>query len=432
MDFKINLHPIYFYELNKMEFLKKLLGISNKPQEIKKEITEISLIESREFAIRARDAKLAPFYASSRQKVIEILDLFKEIQLRFGEFSRKEIKIETPEHEKIARQMKENYFERIPKLLSQINAPKGSDYSDLLEFHSQANGVISQIGKITSDNRYLIFFFREDFEKLEVPLRALAKKMDEFGREISLNEKYLKEFGDATGILEKIIGLESEIVKAKEAKMEMEGNAKGLLEKQGKQEDGIETEIGLEKSKILDLENQISRERGEIANIILPLQRVFRKFSRIALEKRLSLLSDEFSNDYFGEISGEAGDRKLLELIEEVGKQLISGNISEDTKDREKHLELIARIKAGAIAASLERLRPLESSKMLAQESLKNLEEELGKREGLKRELETLEKGILEKEALAASDKDKILEWVALLEIKLFELSGKTVKIRAE
>ena len=103
--------------------------------------------------------------------------------------------------------MKENYFERIPKLLSQMDAPKEINFTNLQEFHARSVAIISQIEKITSDNRYLIFFFREEFEKLGGPVKSLAKKVDEFGKGILENQKYLEEAENSIRILENINAL---------------------------------------------------------------------------------------------------------------------------------------------------------------------------------------------------------------------------------
>lgn len=392
-----------------IDFLKKIFGESPREAPAKERAlikTDLPGLES--LIERKRDEALSPFFREANSKLDSILSLFMQVGRAADEFSKKPLKVENPQHEKIARQMKENYFVRIPKILSGVKKPKHVDYEEISRFHSETLRAMQDLTKITSDNRYLIFFYREEFERLGGPVKALAQESDALGALLEGNSTHFRE---GKALLEDARALLEEEKKLAEKKGDLAHAVAEAGAAKGRYIEGDEgnarrraSEHGL---RIADIEGQISHIKTEIASLMLPLARLLRKFEKTSQEKALSKTAAGYLEDHLVAMRSEdPGLPRLIAVCGEIERLIEENKLVEEQKDRAKHSEIIGRIKAGAAEALLSNLKSAEQVKMKLDSELKDLEKELARFEALKDEVARFEGKVLgEEEALKAQEK---------------------------
>ncbi|MEK6954173.1 MAG: hypothetical protein AABX01_04140 [Candidatus Micrarchaeota archaeon] len=399
---------------------------------------EIQIGEVNNLIERGLDLKLAPFVKNSQKTIGEITALFREIEGMAGEFSKKPLTVKDPQHEKIASQMRENYFVRIPKILGTIKKPEKIDFIAISDFHSETLSAMLQITKITSDNRYLIFFYKEEFGRMGGPIKELSEKADLLGGEISENAQKYQEaqaiYGMASGIGihgAKIAELNGKIaeLRIKIAKIGAE-----LGDKKNRVNDGqdgeIEEKLGLLKSESARNGEEITHFKNRIGSLILPLERPLRKFEKISKDKKASLIARKYLRDHLIALKEEKPQLPdLMPIMDALEKMLRDGAIIEDEKDLAKHLEAILKIKGGAIGGWLNGLRQAE---MMAEEiggkikgeqaKLDALLAKKGEASALEVELQKIQMEINDADALGVGE-------ILMLSQKAGKFLGRDVKI---
>ncbi|MFH0971285.1 MAG: hypothetical protein V1835_01835 [Candidatus Micrarchaeota archaeon] len=392
-----------------MGFFQKLFGMGGNAKPPLPEKTELQLKDVKIVAEQEAQKKLAPFLANAKTKIGGILSELEQIKKIAEEFSRKPIKTENPQHEKIAKQMKENYFLRIPKILDEIKKPGTLDFESVREFHVRLQKSVMQITKITSDNRYLIFFYKEEFERLGGPIKALAEAMDELGNEIGRNSEVHSTGKKINDALEEISRWEGQLLEntaaARRIGQELEdreknfdanayGNAEGACKR---------AENGISRNGM-----QISKIKGEIAGILLPLERLLRKYEKNAPDKRNAKIAKNYYENHLGALMAEDGKVSGLHAIcDEIDKMLSENTLSEDERDRKKHQEIFQRIRQGEVLENRQKLLQLQEEAELLNADLiakRKVLSEIGKksadidaRKAERRKLENERSEMLEK-----------------------------------
>ncbi|MFH1443031.1 MAG: hypothetical protein ABIG96_03270 [Candidatus Micrarchaeota archaeon] len=345
-----------------MDLLKKLLGGNShaKPPGRPEKII-LRLMELRPEIERRRTELLAPFYKESDAAIGEITGLFGKIGSAVGALSRKPIKAENPQYEKIAKQMKVNYFARIPKILEAVARPERIDFGGISNFHSTTVATMVQLTKITSDNRYLMYFYKEEFEALGEPIRQLALAEGDLGRAISGNGKH---FNEAHIIFGGIADLEGAIAQA-EKLIERESDLMKRIEKYGgydKKEEGDAARKLEELQKAgSEIDLEIAHQKTDIASLMQPLERPLRKFERIAIEKKHASLASGMADDHLAAMRNDGKTLPALKsLCAELERMLLDGKIEEGEKDKAKHLEILRKILEGRAEGMLMKLEAAE------------------------------------------------------------------------
>ncbi|MFH1257429.1 MAG: hypothetical protein ABIG96_00780 [Candidatus Micrarchaeota archaeon] len=410
-----------------MGFLEAIFGKKEKEPE-KPAAMEFPKIRGE--AQRELDSKMKIFYEEAPGDVERIWEKLAEIREVLEGFSKKPIKTENPQHENIAKQMKENFFVRLPKIIGNVRKPEGKEFRDYREFHSQIVQAMAQITKITSDNRYLLFFFKEEFEKLGGPVKDLVKLVDGMGEDLQEEGKKLDGF---EALMKEVEAYEAEGKRISEAEGKIAKNRMEIsqleaqLEKSGKK--GTEArKIELENAAA-DLRRASSAKRDTIASIILPLERIIRKYVKISAEKGNSKAAEAFLGDHMDALGKPGGMESLKIIAKEIDAMLSDGRLQEDAKDLHKHRESISRILSGELEESLAGLggKEAEIGKIggkIAENSreyanIARLEEKIN---GLKADI-----GNLEGDAAGSAGKKNLL--LKEIENAYSEFSGKGITL---
>jgi hypothetical protein len=393
---------------------------------------EMQIDEITDFISKKSQSKLEPFISGAEGEISQILTEFKEIGIIAKELSVKPVKTENPTHERIARQMKENYSERLPKILSAIKAPEKNDYPEIQKFHSQVVGQLISITKITSDNRYLPFFFKEEFEKLGEPVRRLATTVDALGKRLAESGGFFRE-GE---------GFRAEIGKIGKLKLEESQNSSraaeleiALKEKNSKLDLGKKAELG---SKVDDsikalaeLENRQSEVKSGITALVSPLERVLRKYEKITEEAGKIKIIDDFLKDQIGTLGESGASLKEFERVcSELKKALEEDRLKEDSKDKGKHLELLEKIRTGKLGGMLSELQIAENEKNNKKGEIKALKDAIGKIEGDEKNIQLDGEEVKKYKMLMLENQAEIEKTILKLEEGLGKWADCEIKIK--
>ncbi|MFH1750733.1 MAG: hypothetical protein ABH863_03585 [Candidatus Micrarchaeota archaeon] len=375
-----------------MDLLKKLLGgnSSAKPQD-KPEKIILGLMELQPAIERRLEERLAPFYKDSKVAISEIMRLFGEIGAAVEALSKKPIQTENPQYEKIAKQMKVNYFARIPKILEGTVRPERADFPGISKFHEGTLAAMAQLTKITSDNRYLMHFYKEEFEALGEPIRALAQAEGQLGKAISGNAKH---FNEAQKILGGIKESEGAIAVAS-AERERELNLMKRAEKKEGHEKKEEEAAGKKLEELQkassEMDSEIAHLKTEIASLMLPLGRPLRKFERIAIDKKHTLAAAGMADDHLAAMRNDGKALPALKsLCAELEKMLMEGKIEEGEKDKAKHLEILRKIKEGETEGILVKLEAAEGRRREFESAIGDAERKVAEFRKIRQEEEEL------------------------------------------
>lgn len=348
-----------------IDLLRKLFaGGKNekKPQEPLPKEMRLSPKDLEPYLQAELDLRLKGFYGKADGRIKAIIALFKEIEAAALEFSKKTLSVENPQYEKIAKQMKENYFSRIPKILGGVKRPEKMDYESIMKFHGETLQAMLQITKITSDNRYLVIFYKEEFGKLGGPIKALSEEEDALGKLVAENSPTYESAGRIGSSIRTAHALIAEI---EEKNLRKAGLEAGLEESAGRYRKS-EEESEMEKAIILDrrkkeLEGIISGYKGGIAALIQPMERLLRKFEKASSDRKLGKTADAYLKDHLAAARSEGIElSELRALCTEIGKLLVENKIEEEARDKNKHLGIIRRILAGEVRELMERLGKAE------------------------------------------------------------------------
>ncbi len=411
-----------------MGFLDRILGKRRESAEGPKiQKLQVRLEDAEDAIQRELDLRMGPFYSDADMKIEGIMRLLAEVREIARAFANKPIKTENPQHEKIAKQMRDNFSKRIPKLLDDVKRPVKRDFEGVIKFHKDALKALQQLSKITYDNRYLPFFFKEEFEKLGGPVRNLAKAIEELGKGIEGSKKDYENANKYRSEIKRIDaerkrmpveeGRVSERLKAAEALViqtdERERN-KGEIEKIERESAGLH----IEESKL----------RGEVASLVLPLERVLRKYERISLNKSHSAIVREVLRDHLDLLRGD-GRKGFMEICKELKEMLEEGKLQEDEKDKGKHLAVLRGIDDGRIDELILKLEEIERKIDAEEEGKKQLRKKIDSEEQREREkTEKIDK-IKREMAEITEAKGKSEYDLKLLEKELGEWMKKEFKI---
>ncbi|MCX6811955.1 MAG: hypothetical protein NT039_04690 [Candidatus Berkelbacteria bacterium] len=93
----------------------------------------------------------------------------------------------------ISVQMKQKFSERAPVLIDSIKPINEVNIANIILFHNALNHAIVSITKITSDNRYLFFFFSEEMKGFGKLMKELCDINDEINHQIESKKDIFEE-----------------------------------------------------------------------------------------------------------------------------------------------------------------------------------------------------------------------------------------------
>ncbi|MBI5229375.1 hypothetical protein HY991_04645 [Candidatus Micrarchaeota archaeon] len=388
---------------------------------------ELSFSELEEFLDKEKEKSLAEIYPSSSELIQEILGEIHSLAAVLKDFEQKEVRKDM-DHYRIAIQMKENFFKRVPALL-EIKAPETISFDSLVHFHSRLFHSIASITKITSDNRYLIAFFGSDMDRIGKSMKSLASLNDELKKEIDSKASVVQEFNSVKDHLHEIRNLEYELEVSEKNKFKFEQEAV-VLEKEKKE---LETELIENKQKaeaeLAALERDVSSTKDVFISVVSPLERPLRKFERICLEKEQLNAVKKLLDSPVDFLLSENGEKAFKALLEKLKKAVDADFIEKDTRVREKILQHIER--AISTELSVEKLRQSldeRRRKHAAVEGVKRQEMQLA---DLGKRLESALVSSKEVEKKTALLKEEIPTKLKLIEEEAGRLSNRVIHIRS-
>ena len=420
-----------------MDWLDKILGKAKKaqPQEAAEKTKEasVALEKIAEFLTNERDKELSGALAGAPGKMAEIAADFEKLEADFTEMLSRPVQTQREEHRRIANHMKDNYLKRLPQILEKIRAPKAATYEAAAGFNAGVVESLQLLNKITADNRYLLFFYKNEFTALGKKLKETDSKAADFGKLVeSLRptaEKYASAGAEAKKLIEGGEGLKK--LKARMGEIERDAMAAAQKIEEAASGKGAQKMEELE-AKIIEAKKEEAALNSRASALLSPLERTFRKYEKNCTDKALLVILKAYREGPNEAVLAEKeGTPGLVTLCKAVQRELEQGKTGEDAKAREKYLEIMGKIIAGemdrigkelalakkAIHEAQEQLRPMQEM----QARLKSLNEERGKAE---REAKKIQGEIKAAE-------DELETEIAALEKRINEVTRRELKIEA-
>ncbi|MCX6767405.1 MAG: hypothetical protein NTY90_01580 [Candidatus Micrarchaeota archaeon] len=402
---------------------------------------EMRLGELESFLKTERAGKLAPFAEKSRDACGKILDELADAARAAESLRDAE---PTGKWSRIGEQMRENFITRIVPTLG--IARHGEGFEAAAEFHSKAFAAISACTKILSDNRYLLHFFPKSMGGFAKRMNAASALVEELGKIVQGGRQAAAGFDAAVGALREREKTLSEKAVAEKEMGELEAFKTGL-----KKRIAEETAAALPGGrglggavagggaygaveKIAGIEKRVGALKAELAVMLNPLDRLFRKLEKISLEKRVAEKAAFYAAGPADAVveGGEEGLEELKRLAEEVGKELAAGRLETDGEKRKKAVAALERIDFGKVSAAVNELGSLEKEKAAAAAVLEREKAAERERRDLEEELAAVEmKKVALEEKIRGAAK-KLAESVAGIEKSASAAAGVEIKIAAE
>jgi hypothetical protein len=322
---------------------------------------------------REIDAALPEADAATRR----IKERWLALQKRTTELARKPVRSGI-DGERVAEQSRDAFARRAEQLFKASAFPP-NEFGAFVRFAHEFEDVLHKFARALSDNKYLFLFFRDDAEEIgrtinELNDEALTLKHSiEAARKNS--EKYallLRRIGELQALRDKNAALDAAVRAA-------EGEAKRAeeKEKQARVEfDGEERAAAQAKVEIAALENDAWTAENEIAQILAPLQRPFRKLEKLLEskphDKALAQALGDYSANCVAALERDEDARHLAAACAELEKNVAGLNL--DLREAQKANDAINAIRNGKIASLARVRRDALARKAQKQEALAPLE----------------------------------------------------------
>ena len=343
-----------------------------------------------------------------------IQDIKEELIIKLDEL--KEAKIEEKNQQIISRveSNRDSYIHQTKMMLRTIEKPE-KEIKEIEKFIEQTTNEIKEFVKRSSKSFQITKYL------IGKELEEATRKIKEITEQLELLEDKNKELEKINELTTKISGIAEKTDKEKLLKIEIldiEKEKEELeQEKEGKKQDIYETEEGEEyklylqvKENIKLSEQDLDELRSKLINLFSPIQKALRKYAKMTIENRV--VEEYEQNPYFALLEDE--HLKILDILEEINKNMNKLNIDEDKMNKIK--EAIENI-------TKEKLEKIKFENIEIKENIKQNKERINEMIILDnlskkmKEKEILEINLKQKEDLL-KDKKELLEKIDLKEEK--------------
>jgi len=379
-----------------------------------------------ELAQRAEDAKRAeigkalPEVEASTQR---LRSQWSALERKAGGLAKKSVRSGI-DGERVAEQSRDAFAKRAEYLFKSSRFPEARgerDIDSFARFAREFEEVLRKLARALADNKYLFLFFKEDTEEIGRTINELNDEALTLKHSVESahknSERYaflLRRIGELQALREKNSELEKRLRSEEgDAAREEEKEKSARLHFEAEEKNAAQA-----KMEIAALENDVWTAENEIAQILAPLQRPFRKLEKLLESKQqrdkqlLQTLADYAGNSVLALERDEDGWR-LAAACGELEKHLSELNL--DLKEAEKANAAADAARSGKAAgmarARREALhRKEEKSEALAplERAKRGLEEASGRRQEAALKLKAAQARLAENAAAIRLEKDAI------------------------
>ena len=293
----------------------------------------------------SKERKIKDIYPMCQGLSNDAIVLIPKIKNAINKVKSKNIDKETRGYE-IAMQMKQKLAERAPGVLDTVKPMKEANLTNIILFHNTLNNAIVLITKITSDNRYLFFFFNEEMKEYGSLMKGLCNINDKIKQLIESKKEVFDEENKIFASLSKYENLQREM----ESILELDKKFGHEIEEQEKKKEHIGKEINERAVKSKEINQTISKRKEEIENLtrelanhLYRIERPIRKFKRITLNKHESTIIDTFLSNPLETYIEYASGGELKKIFGEL-KESINKDKNEESKEKEKTIYAIDKL----------------------------------------------------------------------------------------
>ena len=241
-----------------------------------------------------------------------------------------------------------NYIRIVSQFISGIEMPAEINAKSSIEFSSEMNKKMDELGKNTQKTFYTVqHLFPEQVEKIAKDIKEIGKSVNAVKAVIERNNiAEIEESKDNIQLLIKSIGrkerLKKELAEAKEhlgksQKLKQETETKAAQLKSSRDYENF-NKLKQEKDY---LNSQISNTRNHIIELFSSLIPALKKFQRIALENE-DLIGDYIENSAKALLKDR--NLEIISVLQNMKKSILSDSIELRDKKREKALEKIGQM----------------------------------------------------------------------------------------
>ncbi len=277
------------------------------------------------------------------------------LQDALSEFSRVQLDLQM-QHYNIARQMKPEFEKRAPATMNSLKFPESPAFGECERFHRDFSSAIAQFTKVSSDNRYLLVLFPENFKEIGNRMKNLAKLSDELGKAIEPKKAGAQKF-DALASRIRELGFAVEKIGA--AKQDEQKAEAGLaqagveLEKARKNLENQGPSLKA-REKALRLEEEEKTARQKLRSIFSPLEHSLKKYAKVCGDNREARAALEYAEDAEAAAMKEpAGQPMLAKICAGAKESLETGGMEKDQKSKDKALAALQAACGGKTVETL-------------------------------------------------------------------------------
>lgn len=385
----------------------------------------VTLTELAKRAEEARRREIDNALPEADAATRQIKERWLTLQKRTAELARKPVRSGI-DGERVAEQSRDAFARRAEQLFKASAFPP-NEFNAFARFARDFEDVLHKFARALSDNKYLFLFFKDDAEEIgrtinELNDEALTLKHSvESARRNS--EKYallLRRIGELQALREKNAELEKRARAAEgEFRREEEKEKNARIEFEMEEKSAAQAKL-----EIAALDNDAWTAENELAQLLAPLQRPFRKLEKL-LEARgereprepkdkalLSALRDYAAN-CVAALERDEDAKRLAAACDELEKNI--ADLGLDLKEAEKANAAIDAARGGKVSSLWgvrkdALLRKAQKSEALAplEKARRGLEEAAAARQEAELELKAAQARLAENAAAIRREKDSI------------------------
>jgi hypothetical protein len=282
---------------------------------------------------------------------------------------------------------RQNYIRRLTQLINAIKQPAEINHLTALEFYEKTQQELDNFSQETTKSYYAAqHLFHKQIDEIAKLIKTLDRHTDKIKKLIEKSSAveidhaqqqidYLQKQIEKKALLKKELEiLNSRLEKAEESTKQAEQKLNELLESREYLElQELNGKLARTQEDILAMETQIT-------HLFSPIERPLRKFSKITLE-------DENIVQAYSEKPSKAlledKELKIVPLLQNMQKSILSGGIELKDKKKEKSLEIIKKLAPEYLKLIITNYHELEEKQELLEKQIRN-----NRQEQIKKELE--------------------------------------------
>ena len=366
------------------------------------------------------EKKLEGAHAECRALCDGIIESFRKIEGITRALERKNVDMD-PALAKIAGGMKTNF---VPRARAAAGVElKGKSYPDLLLFHESAMRNLAALTKISSDNRYLFHFFKDEMGRLGDAAKRATKYADELKEKLEARKKRAEPIESLKGEVEEFEKnlRELEALKAGIARIQNE-----LKEKTERASRLVSDDSGMK--KLGETRAQKDKARELISARIGALERPLRKFEKVSADAWLRKLAGEYTSAPFETFAREGMDYPHLKtLLTALRACIQKGEVK--LKNQEGIVEDCTRMIEGSLSAWASEHKRLSEEEAALEKEIEPAKKLIEERKNLESEARALGEELRKNSARAEALEKEIQNKKAELEKKFERMVKRKIEI---